>query len=171
MTPGPRCEDLDEQLTLDELAVLAEFDGDGDAIARLTLAASCGTLEHEAELLRQARTEQAEHDRIRAELESAGFAVTEILPPNGQHLSVLCHDGEDLTPESHAACPGRGRVLPLLRPAHPGALLRQSRPVRAQRSGTGDQERPAAAGGTAGAPASRATARPIRAMPIPAAVW
>jgi len=67
-----RVEDLDEQLTLDELAVLAEFDGDSDAIARLTLAASMGTLEHEAELLRQARAEDAEHERIRRELEAAG---------------------------------------------------------------------------------------------------
>jgi ParB/RepB/Spo0J family partition protein len=56
-----RAGDLDEQLTLDELAVLAEFDGDSDAITRLTMAASCGTFEHEAELLRQARAEDAEH--------------------------------------------------------------------------------------------------------------
>ena len=101
-------EDLDEQLTLDELAVLAEFDGDPDAIARLTLAASCGTLDHEAELLRQGRAEQAEHARIRGELEGAGFAITDILPANGQHLTALCHDGEDLTPDSHATCLGRG---------------------------------------------------------------
>ena len=144
-------QDLDEQLTLDELAVLAEFDGDGDAIARLTLAASCGTLEHEAELLRQARTEQAEHHRVRAELESAGFAVTEILPPNGQHLSVLCHDGEDITPESHAACPGRGvffRYYDLLTSVHYCA----NPDLYGHRFRHRDQERPAAAGGMGGAP-------------------
>ena len=146
-------ESLDEQLSLDDLAVLAEFDGDPNAITRLTIAASCGTLEHEAELLRQARAEQAEHGRIRGELESAGFAVTEILPANGQHLTVLCQDGEDLTPEAHAFCPGRGvffRFYDLLTPvyycADPGRYGHSLR-----HSGQG---RPAAADGPAGAPAS-----------------
>ena len=103
-----RVAELDEQLTLDELAVLAEFDGDENALARLAIAASCGTLDHEAELLRQARTEQAEQDRIRGELEAAGYTITDILPANGQHLGVLSHDGEDLTPDTHGTCPGRG---------------------------------------------------------------
>ncbi|MGA2830143.1 MAG: ParB/RepB/Spo0J family partition protein [Streptosporangiaceae bacterium] len=146
-------QDLDKQLTLDELAVLAEFDGDSDAIARLTIAASCGILEHEAELLRQARAEQAEHQRIRAELEAAGYAITEILPANGQYLTVLCQDdGNDLTPDSHAACPGRGvffRSYDPLTPVHyctsPGQYGHTFR--------HGDQSRPAAAEGTAGTPA------------------
>ena len=145
-------EGLGEQLSLDELAVLAEFDGDPDAIARLTVAASCGILEHEAELLRQARAEQAEHQRIRGELEAAGFAVTEILPANGVYLTVLGHDGDDLTPDSHAACPGRGvlfRSYDLLTPVHyctsPDQYWHTFR--HAGRS------RPAAADGTAGTPA------------------
>ena len=145
-------EGLGEQLSLDELAVLAEFDGDPDAIARLTVAASCGILEHEAELLRQARAEQAEHQRIRGELEGAGFAITEILPANGQYLTMLCQDGDDLTPDSHAACPGRGvlfRSYDPLTPVHYctspdqyGHTFRHS-----------GQSRPAAADGTAGTPA------------------
>ena len=144
-------EGLDEQLSLDELAVLAEFDGDPDAIARLTVAASCGILEHEAELLRQARAEQAEHQRIRGELESAGFAITEILPANGQYLTMLGQDGDDLTPDSHAACPGRGvffRSYDLLTPVHfctspdqYGHTFRHA-----------GQSRPAAADGRAGIP-------------------
>jgi ParB family transcriptional regulator, chromosome partitioning protein len=154
-------EGLDEQLSLDELAVLAEFDGDPDAIARLTLAASCGIIEHEAELLRQARSEQAEHERIRGELEEAGFAVTEILPANGQPLSVLCQDGDDLIPESHASCPGRGvffRSYDPLTPVHYcaspdlyGHTLRHR-----------DQSRSAAADDTAG------TAAPDGGTPDPA---
>jgi ParB family chromosome partitioning protein len=144
-------EGLDEQLSLDELGVLAEFDGDPDAIARLTVAASCGILEHEAELLRQARAEQAEHKRIRGELESAGFAITEILPANGQYLTMLSPDGDDLTPESHAACPGRGvffRSYDPLTPVHYcsspdqyGHTFRHA-----------GQSRPAAADDTAGTP-------------------
>ena len=154
-------ESLDEQLSLDELGVLAEFDGDPDAIARLTVAASCGILEHEAELLRQARAEQADHERIRGELEGAGFTVTEILPANGQHLSALSHDGEDLTPESHATCPGRGVFFrsydPLTpvhycaNPDHYGHRFRHPDPVH-----------PAATGGSAGAPV------PEGGMPDPA---
>jgi ParB family chromosome partitioning protein len=145
-------EGLGEQLSLDELAVLAEFDGDPDAIARLTVAASCGILEHEAELLRQARAEQAEHQRIRRDLEGAGFAITDILPANGQHLTMLCQDGDDLTPDSHAACPGRGvffRSYDPLTPVHyctsPGQYGHTFR--------YGDQSPPAAADGTAGTPA------------------
>ena len=162
-------ESLDEQLSLDELAVLAEFDGDPDAIARLTLAASCGIVEHEAELLRQARAEQAEHERIRGELEAAGFAVTEILPANGQHLTVLGQDGDDLTPDSHASCPGRGvyfRSYDPLTPVHYcanpdlyGHTLRQraspARPLPAARPG----RQPLTAGCR------------IPLTPIPAGVW
>ena len=114
-----RVAELDEQLTLDKLAVMAEFDGDEDALARLAIAASCGTLEHEAELLRQARAEQAEQDRLRGELEAAGYTITDILPANGQHLGVLSHDGEDLTPEAHAACPGRGVFFRFYAPLDP----------------------------------------------------
>jgi hypothetical protein len=63
----------------------------------------------------------AEQDRIRGELETAGYTITDILPANGQHLAVLSHDGEDLTPGSHAACPGRGvffRFYVPLEPVH-----------------------------------------------------
>ncbi|MGA2830197.1 MAG: ParB N-terminal domain-containing protein [Streptosporangiaceae bacterium] len=114
-----RVAELDEQLTLDNLAVMAEFDGDEDALARLAIAASCGTLEHEAELLRQARAEQAEQDRLRGELEAAGYTITDILPANGQHLGVLSHDGDDLTPGTHAACPGRGVFFRFYAPLDP----------------------------------------------------
>ena len=144
-------EGLDQQLSLDELAVLAEFDGDPDAIARLTVAASCGIVEHEAELLRQARAEQGQYQRVRGELEAAGFTITEILPANGQYLTVLSHDGDDLTPDSHATCPGRGvlfRSYDPLTPVHlctsPGQYGHTFR--------HSDQSRSAAADGTAGTP-------------------
>ena len=114
-----RVAELDEQLTLDNLAVMAEFDGDENALARLAIAVSCGTLEHEAELLRQARAEQAGQDRLRGELEAAGYTITGILPANGQHLGVLSHDGEDLTLEAHAACPGRGVFFRFYAPLDP----------------------------------------------------
>lgn len=113
--------ELDTQLSLDELAVIAEFDGDDDAVERLTQAAYYGNLEHVAEVLRQARAEQAEHDRIRGELEAAGYTIGEILPANGQYLTVLGQGDEELTPDTHANCPGRGvlfRSWDLLTPVH-----------------------------------------------------
>jgi hypothetical protein len=79
-----------------------------------------------------ARRSQAEHERIRGELEAAGFAITEILTANGQYLTMLGRDGDDLTPESRAACPGRGvffRSYDLLTPVH---YCAKPRAVRAQ---------------------------------------
>jgi len=113
---------LQDQLTLDQYALLAEFEDDPAAVDRLASAARWGMpLDHEAERLRQERAEIAEHQRIRAELEGAGVTVTGALPASGQLLTGLCHDDEVLTPETHAACPGRGaffRPYDLASPVH-----------------------------------------------------
>ena len=121
---------LDHQLTLDQLAVLTEFDNDPQAIARLTTAAWTGAFEHEAERLRQQRAEHAEHERLRRELDQAGVTVTDTLPLAAHLLTGLRHDGEDLTPEVTRRLSRAGRVLPLLRPDDAGSLLR--RPGRAR---------------------------------------
>jgi len=100
---------LDRQLSLDELALLAEFDGDPDALAQLLRAASCRyPVEHVAERIRQDRAEAAEHARIRGELEASGCPVTDEIVPGSMLLISLAHDGHDLTPENHASCPGHG---------------------------------------------------------------
>jgi ParB/RepB/Spo0J family partition protein len=97
------------ELTLEDLAVLAEFEDDQQAVAALLEAARWGAaLEHQAERLRQQRAEKAGHERLRRQLEEAGVSITESLPPGGQLLSILRHDGQELTPDSHADCPGRG---------------------------------------------------------------
>ncbi len=110
---------LDHQLTLDQLAVVAEFENDPQAIARLTTAAWTGAFEHEAERLRQQRIEQAEHERLRRELDQAGVTVTAALPPAAHPLTGLRHDGEDLTPGTHAGCPGRGAFFRSYDPTTP----------------------------------------------------
>ena len=97
------------ELTLDDLAIVAEFDGDQDAVGKLLDTARWGgSLEHMAERLRQQRAEHAEHERLCRELEDAGYTISAALPAGGQLLVGLRHDGEDLTPESHTGCPGRG---------------------------------------------------------------
>jgi len=114
-------EETGDQLSLDQLAVLAEFDGDQHAVSRLAAAARAGGFEHEAERLRQQRAEQAAHQRLRRDLARAGYAVTGALPAGAQYLTDFRHDGEDLTSESHAECPGRGvffRSWDLAAPVH-----------------------------------------------------
>lgn len=110
LSPGTRSalDELDYQPSLDQLAVIAEFEDDPWAVSRLTAAARASRFDHEAERLRQERVEQAEHQRLCRELEEAGFAVTDALPPGGHLLVSLQHEGEELTAEAHAACPGRG---------------------------------------------------------------
>jgi ParB family chromosome partitioning protein len=115
-------EALSSEMTLEDLAVFAEFDGDAAAITRLTDTARWGgSLEHQAELLRQERAERTEHERLRRDLENAGTAVTDTLPPRAQLLIALRHDGDPLTSEAHADCPGRGaffRSYDLTTPVH-----------------------------------------------------
>jgi ParB family chromosome partitioning protein len=112
--------DLASQLTLDELALLAEFDGDQAAVSKLLEAFRRGyTAEHVAERIRQDRAEAAKHDRLTAELEATGITVTDDLPDGAARLSSVLHDGEDLTAEAHAACSGRGAYFPSWNPLQP----------------------------------------------------
>lgn len=68
-------------MTLDDLALLAEFDGDDDAVDELLQALEHGyPAEHVAERIRQDRADTAEHQRLVAEFESAGVAVTASCP-------------------------------------------------------------------------------------------
>ena len=112
--------DLAAQLTLDELALLAEFDGDPEAVAKIVEALRLGhTAEYVAERIRQDRAETAQHEQQAAELEAAGFTVTDGLPDGAARLAGLLHDGQDLTPEAHAGCPGRGAYFQSWNLAHP----------------------------------------------------
>ena len=117
-----KVDQLEEQLTLDQYAILAEFEDDPTAVDRLASAARWGmTLEHEAERLRQERVEHAQHQRQRGELDNAGYVIAGTLPAVGQLLSSLCQDEEVLTIDTHAACPGRGvffRPYDLATPVH-----------------------------------------------------
>src|SRR6266542_2701107 len=84
--------DLAAQLSLDELALLAEFDGDGQAVATVLEALRRGlTVEYVAERIRQDRAEAAQHGQLIAELEAAGITVTDGLPDGAARLAGLVH--------------------------------------------------------------------------------
>jgi ParB family chromosome partitioning protein len=111
LSPETRAEagGLASQLSLADLALLAEFDGDADATGQLLDALRRGyNAEYLAERIRQERAEAAGHERLRAELEAAGYQITGDPPPGARLLTALAHDGAALTDESHAECPGRG---------------------------------------------------------------
>ncbi|WP_067819842.1 ParB/RepB/Spo0J family partition protein [Actinomadura kijaniata] len=96
-----------------ELEVLAGFDEDDTAaVEALYRAKAFGqSLEHVASQIRAQRQEQAEHERLVAELTRQGVTITEEVPAGGLRLSELTPgDGqaEELTVEQHASCPGHG---------------------------------------------------------------
>jgi ParB family transcriptional regulator, chromosome partitioning protein len=107
-----RAAELDAGVTLDQLALLAEFSSDQDAIDRLLRCLDQRyPMEHVAERIRQERAEAAEHARLVAELEAAGVPVTDALPAGAAWLTDLTNDGEAVTPGGHAACPGHGATF------------------------------------------------------------
>jgi ParB family chromosome partitioning protein len=111
---------LGRPVSLDDLAVLAEFDGDQQATDRLLRALDQRyPVEHVAERIRQERAEAAEHEQLLAALANAGIPVTDGLPAEAAWLHSLTHDGADLTPEAHASCPGRGATFQSWNPLHP----------------------------------------------------
>ena len=114
LTTGTRAKaaELDREITLDELALLAEFDGDTDATDRLLTAIDHGyPPEHTAQQIRLDRADAAQHAQLLADLQAAGITVTSNLPDGAAWLDGLTHDSQDLTPDTHAACPGHGATF------------------------------------------------------------
>jgi ParB family chromosome partitioning protein len=102
-----------EFLTLDQSAVLAEFDDDPEAVKALVIAARDGEVRfaHVAERLRDDRAERAAHAQARAELEAAGVTVVDSAPWRNQLDALYDGDGNRLTEQSHRDCPGHAAVL------------------------------------------------------------
>ena len=85
------------EVTLEDLALLAEFDGDPDATELLLRCLEQRfPLDHTAERIRQDRAEAARHQQIRADLQAAGITITDSLPDGAAWLTSLTHDGDDL---------------------------------------------------------------------------
>jgi ParB family chromosome partitioning protein len=105
-------------LTLDQAAVLAEFEGDTEAVKVLTITAQRepGQFAHAAQRLRDARAEAAARARVAEELgvrivaqpgygESTPIRRLSHLKPAGEE------DGVELTPEAHVGCPGHAAYI------------------------------------------------------------
>lgn len=105
-------------LTIDQLALLGEFEDDEAAAGEiLREIISGGSGQHAAERIRQHRALKAEAAAARKRYAADGFTVTESLPDGARYLNELLQDGADLTPEMHASCPGRGIRIPDWDPA------------------------------------------------------
>ena len=99
-------------ITLEQVALLAEFEDDTSAVNRLMNDFCNGrTGQHVAEAIRHERAEAAAREQLTTQLTADGYAITAHYPDGRLLLTGLAHDGQDLTPEAHAACPGRAVYL------------------------------------------------------------
>ncbi|GIH68363.1 ParB/RepB/Spo0J family partition protein [Sphaerimonospora thailandensis] len=100
---------MDYEWTLEDLALLAEFDGDEEGLAEIHERLRWGgKVRYVVERVRTERAEAAEHARLRAELEESGITVTEQLPPGALTLARLADAVDGFDPETHATCGGHG---------------------------------------------------------------
>lgn len=99
--------------TLDELAMLAEFDGDAEALARIQdmMGSWNYPARHAIEILRAERAEAAAHAAAVADLEQAGVTVTDGLPDQAVRLSRLAGQVDGFDAAGHAGCAGHGAYL------------------------------------------------------------
>jgi ParB family transcriptional regulator, chromosome partitioning protein len=101
-------------LTLEQAAVLAEFEDDDEAVKALTVAAQRGQFAHTAQRLRDARAEAEELATAAQALTDRGVTVVDrpawddksVLP-----LDRLTHDGAAVEVEQHAKCPGHAAYV------------------------------------------------------------
>jgi ParB family chromosome partitioning protein len=101
-----------ESLTLDQAALFAEFSDDDAAVTRIMNDICNGRSgQYIAEQIRQERAEAAERERLIAKLTADGYQIASEFPNSQLLIRYLLHDGEELTPEAHAACPGRAVYL------------------------------------------------------------
>jgi ParB family transcriptional regulator, chromosome partitioning protein len=97
-----------QSITLDQAALFAEFADDDTAVTRIMTDICNGrTGQHVGERLRQERADEAARQQLTTQLAADGYEITDQCPGVRLLLTYLAHDGRDLTPETHAACPGR----------------------------------------------------------------
>jgi ParB family chromosome partitioning protein len=109
----------DRAWTFEELAALAEFEDDPEAMSRITetltgYRANADSLRHAIQRERTSRQKRAAAHAHRAELEAAGQRIRdrEELPEKAAPVAGLTTlTGQQITAEDHAACPGHVWIL------------------------------------------------------------
>ena len=98
-----------------QAAMIAEFDGDDDAVGELLATAerNPAQLAYTAERLRQTASERRERIAYAAALEGQGYRVwSEPSVPWTRNLHWLRDaEGQEITPEAHETCPGRAVAI------------------------------------------------------------
>ncbi len=95
-----------QSLTLEQTAVIAEFDDDPEALAALADASGRGQVDHVAQQLRDSAEERAQKKQLIEELTAAGVTILDSPLYSNQLGYWLNEAGEELTADTHAACPG-----------------------------------------------------------------
>jgi ParB family chromosome partitioning protein len=103
-------------LTLEQAATLAEFEADEDALTVLyqTAKDSPGQFAHVAARLRATRAERDAKAAFTAGLQAQGFAIygdRSYVPWTLALENLRDGDGNQISPEAHAACPGRAVTI------------------------------------------------------------
>lgn len=112
-------------LTLDQAVVLAEFEDDREAVKALTVTArkDPGQFAHLASRIRQDRERVEQRAATVGALTEAGITIM-TRPADHPDASALDNltdgdDGDPITPEAHAECPGRAAVVSDWDPTNP----------------------------------------------------
>lgn len=106
----------DYSLTIEQAAVVAEFEDDQQTASDLIAAAMVGRFDHAAQRARDRRVERQEYATAAAPFQEAGLTVIEqpSYSDNTSALGTLTDDPdtrEPLTVEGHATCPGHAAWL------------------------------------------------------------
>lgn len=111
----------ERQLSLTEAALVAEFDGDDEAVRRVLTAAAHGNAAYEAQRIRDSRAAEAFKSALLVQLAEAGVEVVDA--PSGwrmpgelrvekiEELLWSRAEREPITAERHAECPGHAAYL------------------------------------------------------------
>lgn len=112
---------IERQLSLTEAALVAEFDGDDEAVRRVLSAAANGSAAYEAQRIRDHRADEAFKTALLAQLAEAKVEV--VNAPSGwrmpgeprvekiEDLLWSRTEREPITAERHAECPGHAAYL------------------------------------------------------------
>jgi len=102
-------------LTLDQAAVIADFEDDVETVKALVAAAKEGRFEHVAQVARDARAEAQAKAPVIAALTEQGVTVIDARPRYNDDAKALDSlrdsEGKDLDPIAHAECPGHAVYL------------------------------------------------------------